>query len=190
MARCLLEDSETWLRLLPLPARTHRYSSLPFAMLSRSVGGVQQLVRVRHASLPYKLFHLLYIESEARPAFAEELEAIPACMRDVFSSSFMEHYSGRLCSVECLSTLTAMAISCRLDISRIECRHASLRRVLRKSSTWASEVASASADFVLLRQRICEGGVFAASQKKKRQGGASWMTVTVTALRRQRGARR
>ena len=40
-----------------------------------------------------------------------------------------------------------------MDIAQIECRHAQLRRVLRKSSTNAARVGVAAADFMLIRER-------------------------------------
>ena len=40
-----------------------------------------------------------------------------------------------------------------MDIAQIECRHAQLRRVLRKSSTNTARMAVATADFMLIRER-------------------------------------
>ena len=77
-----------------------------------------------------------------------------------FTVDFRRHYDSKekLHSPECRSVLFAPAILLRLDTSRMESRHAWLRRLLRvKGQTWVHELAQASADWVLLRERIIEG---------------------------------
>lgn len=60
-------------------------------------------------------------------------------------------------SDKCRAVLCLIALFWRFETSRIECRHAWLRRLLlAKSATWSHDFGNASADWVLARDRILE----------------------------------
>ena len=77
---------------------------------------------------------------------------------------------------ECLACILCLAILWWIDVSRIECRHAAIRRLLRGLGvSWTKQLEDLSADFLLLRQRLLEAqsgnpsseapGTHAATQK-------------------------
>jgi len=81
----------------------------------------------------------------------------PYCMLDGFSRLFRSIFRTKLDlrSPRCLAVLAVIALLARLDTSRVEARHASLRRLLiAKGATWIAEFANLSADWLLARARI------------------------------------
>lgn len=83
----------------------------------------------------------------------------PKCMMNQFSRDFMTLFPSRadLVSPACLATLKAIGVVFRLCIARIECRHAAVRRLLlSRGATWAEQLCVASADWLMMRDRIIE----------------------------------
>ena len=76
-------------------------------------------------------------------------------MKCAFSSAFLVEFPtvAQLLSTRCLATLTLLAILLRIDITRQECRHASIQRALRKSQTHKADLCQVSAGWLLLRHR-------------------------------------
>ena len=82
-------------------------------------------------------------------------------------------------SDKCKALLVMLGETCRLDIFRIECRHAQLRRFSRSSSTWLPHLRDLSAHFVLMRQRMLgkfrsflKSGKSTKEKRKRREGRA------------------
>ena len=176
----LMSQHELWHTLFPRRHRTNHHAALAFAMLSRSAAGVEHNLVVPHRGFPFRLFSLRRAPPEDVARIAAEIEATPACMMDPFTSDFVRHFAGALAGAEALNTLTSVALVSRLDTARLECRHASLRRVVRKrNQSWTAKVAQLSGDALLLRQRIMEARQAAPSPKtrakisKVRRGGGA-----------------
>jgi hypothetical protein len=132
--------------------------TMAFSMISRAVGGVHMLLDSIFARCPYTLWRLIEPSISIDDAVRAVVE-VPLCMQDSFTKAFRRRFESadQLQSVESRAVLAAMATLLRLDTSRIECRHAFLRRVLHlKGQTWAHEISAASADWLLARQRILD----------------------------------
>lgn len=97
-------------------------------------------------------------------------------MLDRFASKFLLQFRTRedLLSQECRAILFSIGRRAKIDISTIECRHASLRRfILARSSTYQLDVPQLASDFMLLRARLqarCWTGPRGALQAKRRAG--------------------
>jgi hypothetical protein len=111
---------------------------------------------------PYKLFNMCVLENdESRVAFAAELrtDSKSGCLLDEFSKRFIADFPGeKLHSRECQAALIAIAYLTKLDISRIECRHASIRKLLVNHVSWTSEFSSISSDWILDRCQTMRQG--------------------------------
>jgi hypothetical protein len=150
----LLHDAGPWELLLPRKSRTFTLCSKAFAMLMRASGGISHLLHRPHTGYPFKLFALL---GEQREQVLTAIEKDPECLKDDFSRDFLGHFAGRLLSEESRAMLLAVSIGAHIEICRLECRHATVRRLLRgRNQTWAKPLTSVSTDFVLLRQRLLE----------------------------------
>lgn len=66
----------------------------------------------------------------------------------------MFNYPEALRSHKCCGILVMLGRLLRLDISRIECRHEVLRKLVRKSLTWKPVLAEVSAYFVFRRHQL------------------------------------
>ena len=111
------------------------------------------------AGFPLKLFTLL----RGGRAVAEAVLATPKCQMDTLSRRFLERYSSpeKLTSADCQAVLRLVAMEARTDISHIECRHASLRRIIRaRAQTHAPPFRRTSASWVAMRQRVLERGLW------------------------------
>lgn len=101
---------------------------------------------------------LLLVPEKAEEVIAEllSLESLPDCLVDEFTRRFREMFSSpeALRSWKCRGVLVMLGRLLRLDITRIECRHAMLRTLVRKSVTWKPILAEVSAHFLLSRHRI------------------------------------
>lgn len=141
---------------LPPHLRTRRYSSQATGMMLRAVGGVAQ--NMRHAQFPFRLFSVL---GPTPAEAADDILQAPDCLRCAFSRKVLARYSSKdaLLSPEFRALLLALSSICRVETSRIECRHASIRRVGRaRSQTTAQQMSHVSADYVIAQQRILEQG--------------------------------
>eukprot|EP00974_Lingulodinium_polyedra_P094265 9135111-Lingulodinium_polyedra.AAC.1 len=91
-------------------------------------------------------------------AAARKVLQDPRCLMDEWSLAFLAKYG----TVEALadhgrSVLVGLGLTLKHDICRIECRHASIRRIIRAmGSTRAAAAEMVSGDFTLLRQRLLE----------------------------------
>ena len=120
-------------RLLPSDFQTLGARSLAFRMLSTSRCNIQQNLVKRHRSFPMRFFCLMQFED-----VEDRLAKVPACMLDPFTVSFIQHHRdegqplhGAVARGRCLLILRLAEV----DISRIECGHASLRRRMHTRST-------------------------------------------------------
>lgn len=170
----LLHDSAPW-HLLKADERLGKWASLAFGMVSRAAGGVFLLLDCLHEKFPYKLWTLLGDDPEAAAAEISQISRSKKCLLDPFTRRFLLLFPEEkdLTSPQCLAFLAVLGIAARLDISRIECLHAWIRRVLRgKSQTNSAGISGISADFVLARARRHEDrpGTEKQPQGRKRQG--------------------
>ena len=134
--------------------RTRAASSTAFSMLAKACTSVHQLIYAPQQGYPYKLFGILVDKS-----LADRIVLDPACLHDHFTSCFLEVFpsAAALKSDLAVQILTAIAISLRLDTMRIECKHASIRRVkVLCSQTHSQSLEQTSAHFVLSQQRLLE----------------------------------
>jgi hypothetical protein len=106
----------------------------------------------------------------------------PPCSWDTFTTHFRKLFPSEedLKSIQCLSTLLAIAVMIRLDTSRVECKHAWVRRLLLlKGQSWIPEFGAASADYLIAQSTKLEKKsedkqavpTEAAPKKKARRGG-------------------
>ena len=87
---------------------------------------------------------------------AAELVLLPVCCLDELTRRWRRkfHTVALLLSDKCKAILVMLGEACRLDICRVECRHAQLRRFSRSSSTWLPHLRDLSAYYVLMRHRM------------------------------------
>jgi hypothetical protein len=153
--------------VLSMKQRTWHTFGMAFGLIARSAAGLDHLLRSRHRGYPFKLFSLL--EDDPLVAAASILED-PPCVRCTFTNKFLGSVAKRAHrdgdgeivtqpSAESLAdpttrvTLLVVALTVKTDTSRIECRHAAIRRFLNATTHHRStEIASAS--FVLCQQRV------------------------------------
>ena len=135
---------------LPPGAATIANANLSFCMLATSIGMLELLLFREYRRMPYQLWRLL--DPGASEGMATELLATPMCMRDTFSANFLAAFPSpeALLSENCKAILLGMAAVTKLDICRIECRHApgAPHSPLRGVQTHAASHEGASADFV------------------------------------------
>lgn len=107
-------------------------------------------------------FDVALLECETtgeREALANELLHSCCNLWDKFTADFFMKFRNEkeIASEAALLTLLAAAYLLQLGIQKIESRHAAVRRLMRQEgSTWSTELASCSSDFVLMRQRLIE----------------------------------
>jgi hypothetical protein len=133
---------------------TEEHNNIAFAMLARSMCGTTQLLQ--HSAYPYKLWKLI-----RSPAAAAEIHHDPVCIKDTFTRDFCTEYNSvaKLRSEDCRLELLCFGSLLRLDISRIECRHAYVRRLVKsRNQAPGPALEDASAASVLMRQRVLEKG--------------------------------
>lgn len=168
-------DRSAWSHL-GAPTRTELVQNLAFSMIARSVGGIHLLIGATFQKYPYKLFRLL---DPAVPAqhTAASLARDGPCLWDRFARSVRQAFTSAkdLASSKCLAVLSSIAILLRLDTSRVECRHAWVRKALTlKGQASASEIAAVSADWLLARERVLESmgpGLPTREEPGERRGG-------------------
>jgi hypothetical protein len=109
--------------------------------------------------------------SELDRAIAEIIHD-PVCLKDPGTIALLCEYATpeKLKSIEFQCILFVYGLIAMLDICRIECRHAVIRRLLKLfQATHAADFGRTSGSFVLMRQRILEkrfaGGTMAASAR-------------------------
>jgi hypothetical protein len=168
--RCLLVDQDTWHRALLPDWRNIHMRNLAFRMIARASGALTTLLAGPHMQHPYRLFKLLDESNGPLPTLAEQLKQDPPCMRDWFSSKFMEEHQDLTCP-EALASFEAVADVARVSIAHVECRHATVRRIKMVSSTWATTLQTLSAHFCNLRLRLEGKGPYPPSPTPPRTSG-------------------
>lgn len=123
----LLHRAECW-QALPIEAMTVGFRCLAYRMVSRMACCVEALLRQPHTKYPVKLFLLL-----ARPELAPQLAGDPRCCMDSLTKSLLTQHPG-FDGDEFRAKLTLLATVLLKDISVIESKHASVRRVLMQAS--------------------------------------------------------
>jgi hypothetical protein len=149
------ERDDVWKVLAP-HQRSRALSSTAFAMLAKAAAGVHASLFVPQQGYPYKLFGVILNNGLAEEIFNKD----PACLHDPFTKAYLAAFPNpaALISEDSLSILSALVIILRIDTLRIECKHASIRRVkLIASQTHTQALEQASAHFVLAQQRLIEG---------------------------------
>ena len=146
----LMWDPEAWFHL-PRNLRTEKYQSFAYSVLARMIGGIRH-----HAGsfqlFPFALFALLCVDVRERPGLAARILRTPPCMVDrAFGLLFLAMFPtvALLCGTEAITILLIIALIAKCDTGKVECRHASIRRILlAKSGSWASHVAQVSANYM------------------------------------------
>ena len=176
---------------LPMVSWHSASKILLLRMLARAAGALEFHLRSQCKHCPYIVFGLL--DDGLREETAEELLCMKPCLLD----SFTEHFVRLHPSVEAMSSATAlsmlhgMAMMSQLDVSGIECRHASVRALMdQRQRTWSPLLSLVSADLVCrqvavdFRDELCQATDLAAmgrtarrrrreNPKKKRGGGGA-----------------
>lgn len=119
----LFAEAAMW-EIFPRTAYTVRFRSLAFRMLSRAGCVVKQLLEFPHQSFPYRLFLLL-----SNPGKAQELADVPECLLDGWSLDMKKRHP-TFAEPEFLQKLAMVALLLWVDISQVEARHATIRRLL------------------------------------------------------------
>ena len=151
--RALFTTPAVW-QITPPSTRAARGRALAFRMVSRMATAVEELLASRHRLCPFVTFLVLTSPQETK----DKLLGLPPCLLDAFTKELLKSYHG-VCDEECLATLEAMAMQLPTDISEIEARHASLRRLLYTSSvqTHRMDVEDLSAQWMVLQHRLRRG---------------------------------
>ena len=135
-------------------ARTVERNSFAFAMSIKGAGLMIMNLDAPSKRFPFKWFRAIRKGCNVSEMIKELL--LEVCQHDVyFSPDFIAFCEEALVSsgmtVAILLVLAWLWLS---DISRIECRHAAVRRWLRKSQTHFSDIGSVSADWAMMRSAI------------------------------------
>lgn len=156
---------------LPPSARSCHMRNLMFRLLSRSGSAVHQLLAAGIKGSPYALFLSLW-------GILMPVQGLFPCELDELTKFFIERFPGEdlLCD-EAQKMLSMAASLIDADITGIEVRHASLRRVnmLKSIQTWNMELQDLSADYVarqmvILRETISKLSSQPPSTTKRRRG--------------------
>jgi hypothetical protein len=120
----VLDSAKPWLPLHP-DAHSQFHQSLALAMAVRGSCGVEQLSASE--GYPWKLWLLL---QDAK--YASIILRDPHCTEDLFGLEFVQMFPDeqQLTSSECRVLLIALAIAVRYENARLECRFASIRRLM------------------------------------------------------------
>lgn len=152
--RCQQQVAEIWRSevlwsCVPLCDCTISFRALAFKCISRLACVVHELLEVPHRAFPTRMF-LLMVQPELASAFAEE----PECLLDPWSRKLREMYPS-LAGAEFQSTLLLCALLCWSDISTLESKHASVRRLLvtRSVQTHRSTFDELSAHWLFMQAR-------------------------------------
>ena len=177
MNRLFHEPLDIW----PASAQVCHMRTLFFRVLSRSMCSVEQIYGLKHRHPPFTLYGALW-------GLLNDLRQSPPCLYDSLTQWFVKEFGiDGLCGQDAQNLLAACASISQHDITGIETRHASIRRVLLAKSVncWAMAFADLSADF-LCRQHVIlqeclqfkpkpkttQGG--SVKRQRQRRGGGPW----------------
>jgi hypothetical protein len=152
----LMFHSALWEDLLPARFHTHTMRHLAFRLLSRVEGMVETELRSRHDVCPIRFFRALLSDDEAKL-----IEGLPECLLCEWSRGILlqhRHEATLLRGRVCQAKLRLHAKLARMNISRLESLHASLRRQLwtKGVQTHAADFAESAAEFTIDRSRNSE----------------------------------
>lgn len=145
----LLTESTEWLAL-EAGHRTANFQALAFSMLSRAATALHQLMHHTHQGYPFRLWRLVGGDR----AEAEAIKMDPQYLMDEWTQAFLNTWPEveDLVGAESRGLLTFLGALAPLDIGSIECRHSTIRRIMRASvQTHVVPLVRASSNFVLLR---------------------------------------
>ena len=153
-AEGLLTDPTQW-QALPRTAMTWSSAGFAYAMVSSAMCSFEALAFQTWRGFPYKMWALV---SDRTLVMATSIFETPPCMLDAWSAWFLRQYpSPQQLLTDGVITLVCLGWLLRPEICRIECRNASIRRIVRaRDATYDPVIGDVSADFVLMRQRIVE----------------------------------
>ena len=146
--RLLFERTEIW-AIMPPSHHTVSARAKAFRCLSRMGCAFMKLLASRHQKFPYQVFRLL-----VAPHLAAEFRAVSDCMLDEWTK-WLKRSWPTLEGEELTQVLYTVAILLRMDISHIEARHASVRRMLtiRSVQTNPASLDSLSAQWLFQQHR-------------------------------------
>ena len=135
--------------IMPPSSCTVATRALAFRCLARMGCAHEKLLGSRHKGCPYKTFLLLL-----DPGKAAEVAGMPDCLVDPWTSALRKEYPG-LVGEEVQQILYTLASLVRVDISHVESRHASVRRMLtgRSVQTHPLSLQDLSAQWVFQQHR-------------------------------------
>eukprot|EP00971_Amphidinium_carterae_P330458 6463501-Amphidinium_carterae.4 len=137
-------QADIW-QIIPHEARTVGFRTLIHKLLARAGSAVYQLISIPHKLCPLSLFQVLE-KQEVNDALLQ----LPICMKDSLTLQLERKYQSFL-HPECLCILQSICHTLGTDISLIESRHSSIRRLLLSKSlqTHTYNLASASAEWIM-----------------------------------------
>ena len=142
-------EERLW-RILPECCYTFEFRALTFRVLSRIGCLVEYYLRSRHREWPFAIFRLL-----RAPAAAPEVLAQKPCpvRMDAWSASMLREHP-TLSGPTFAAKLTLIATMAFTDISRIEARHAALRRHLVGKSVQCPTLSVANLGSLWVTQQV------------------------------------
>eukprot|EP00971_Amphidinium_carterae_P074979 1481758-Amphidinium_carterae.1 len=137
--------SDSLWEVFPMHTRTMHTRSLGFRVICRAAAAIHASYCWPHMRFPCRLFSLL-----THPDLAEELLSVPSCLWDEMTKAFVEAFP-TLSGEAFRNCLLSVALSQPIDIAKLECRHASIRRTLTYHSvqTWRLGLSMASCLWLL-----------------------------------------
>ena len=119
----LASRPEMW-TVSPPSSHTGLQRALAFRCISRMGCAFQKLIASKHCGYPFQTFRLL-----ADPSLSESVKKAPECLLDQWTKSLRNKYPD-MAGEEFTHVLYSVASLLKLDITNIESRHASVRRLL------------------------------------------------------------
>ena len=157
LARAFQDLYAVLIRTIPaIPFRRHTRSVcvLLFRLVARVSAVLHQLLRYPRRHFPYMLFSCLSRED----ADIQAVRQAQPCLLDDFSEYFLRTFPQNttdeedgICGSRAQAILSLTALLALVDISNVESKHATIRRVLEASSvqTWRASLAKLSAEFAV-----------------------------------------
>ena len=147
--RIVFDEGVLWAGLPP-QCRIVSYRALVFKSASRAGCTFQRLLGHVHKGFPCQLFRLLY-----DPSLGSEFEKVSPCLLGPWARAFLEEHP-KLDDPAALHILEVMAMLLMVDISQVESKHASIRRmlVILSTQTCGLDIEQLSALWVLGQGRL------------------------------------
>ena len=172
--RKLLFTKKSW-AILPRSRRTLRARALAFASIARVAGAICFYIVMPWSGFPWKAFTMVDTSGDQEQATDDFLDACEFRL-DNFAKDFRRLFptKERLRSTEAQLILLMYLILVHLTISRVECRHAIVRRLIELlSSTWRADLAKICSDWVLQRQRLIQRDTAIALERHEAESGVA-----------------